>query len=57
MEKFGYNPKTTQQAIDAMYMSSEEFYKAYEAYINRKADWYISAEEAIRLKIADAYYK
>ena len=26
-------------------------------YINRKADWYISAEEAIRLKIADAYYK
>ena len=25
-------------------------------YINRKADWYISAEEAIRLKIADAYY-
>jgi ATP-dependent Clp protease protease subunit len=26
-------------------------------YINRKADWYIPAEEAIRLKIADAYYK
>lgn len=26
-------------------------------YINRKADWYISAEEAVRLKIADAYYK
>ena len=26
-------------------------------YINRKADWYISAEEAIRLKLADAYYK
>ena len=26
-------------------------------YINRKSDWYISAEEAIRLKIADAYYK
>ena len=26
-------------------------------YINRKADWYISAEEAIHLKIADAYYK
>lgn len=26
-------------------------------YISRKADWYISAEEAIRLKIADAYYK
>ena len=26
-------------------------------YINRKADWFIPAEEAIRLKIADAYYK
>jgi ATP-dependent Clp protease protease subunit len=26
-------------------------------YINRKADWYIPAEEAIRLKLADAYYK
>ena len=26
-------------------------------YVNRKADWYISAEEDIRLKIADAYYK
>lgn len=26
-------------------------------YINRKADWYISAEEAIKLKLADAYYK
>lgn len=26
-------------------------------YINRKADWFISAEEALRLKIADAYYK
>lgn len=26
-------------------------------YINRKADWFISAEEAIRLKIADEYYK
>ena len=26
-------------------------------YINRKANWYIPAEEAIRLKIADAYYK
>ena len=26
-------------------------------YINRKSDWYISAEEAISLKIADAYYK
>ena len=26
-------------------------------YINRKAEWYIPAEEAIRLKIADAYYK
>ena len=24
-------------------------------YINRKADWFIPAEEAIRLKIADAY--
>ena len=26
-------------------------------YINRKANWFIPAEEAIRLKIADAYYK
>lgn len=26
-------------------------------YINRKADWFIPAEEAVRLKIADAYYK
>ena len=26
-------------------------------YINRKADWFIPAKEAIRLKIADAYYK
>ena len=26
-------------------------------YISRKADWFIPAEEAIRLKIADAYYK
>ena len=26
-------------------------------YINRKADWFIPAEEAIRLKIADEYYK
>jgi ATP-dependent Clp protease protease subunit len=26
-------------------------------YVNRKANWYIPAEEAIRLKIADAYYK
>jgi hypothetical protein len=26
-------------------------------YINRKADWYISAAEAIKLKLADAYYK
>ena len=26
-------------------------------YITRKADWFIPAEEAIRLKIADAYYK
>lgn len=26
-------------------------------YINRKADWYIPAEEAIKLKLADAYYK
>ena len=26
-------------------------------YINRKASWFIPAEEAIRLKIADAYYK
>ena len=25
-------------------------------YINRKADWFIPAEEAVRLKIADAYY-
>ena len=26
-------------------------------YINHKANWFIPAEEAIRLKIADAYYK
>lgn len=26
-------------------------------YRKRKADWYISAEEAIKLKIADEYYK
>ena len=26
-------------------------------YVNRKADWYIPAEEAIKLKIADEYYK
>lgn len=26
-------------------------------YINRKADWYIPADEAIKLKIADEYYK
>lgn len=26
-------------------------------YDNRKAEWYISAEDAIRLKIADGYYK
>ena len=38
MANWGYNPKSTQQAIDAMYMSSEEFYKFYEDYINRKAD-------------------
>ena len=26
-------------------------------YINRKAEWYIPAEEAIKLKLADGYYK
>lgn len=26
-------------------------------YINRKAEWYIPADEAIRLKLADGYYK
>ena len=26
-------------------------------YINRKAEWYIPAEDAIRLKLADGYYK
>lgn len=26
-------------------------------YINRKAEWYIPAEEAIKLKLADEYYK
>lgn len=26
-------------------------------YRNRKTEWYISAEEAIKLKIADEYYK
>ena len=26
-------------------------------YINRKAEWYIPAEEAINLKLADGYYK
>ena len=26
-------------------------------YITRKAEWYISAEEAINLKIAHEYYK
>ena len=38
MANWGFNPKTTQQAIDAMYMSSEEFYKHYEDYINKRAD-------------------
>lgn len=28
-----------------------------EDYITRKAQWYIPAEEAIRLKLADGYYK
>lgn len=26
-------------------------------YINRKAEWYIPADEAIKLKIANEYYK
>ena len=26
-------------------------------YINRKAEWYIPAEEAVKLKLADGYYK
>lgn len=26
-------------------------------YINRKAEWYIPADEAIKLKLADGYYK
>ena len=26
-------------------------------YKSRKADWYISAEEAVKMKIADEYYK
>ena len=26
-------------------------------YIARKAEWYIPADEAIKLKIADSYYK
>ena len=28
-----------------------------EDYITRKAQWYIPAEEAIKLKLADGYYK
>ena len=26
-------------------------------YINRKAEWYISAEDALKLHLADEYYK
>lgn len=31
--------------------------KTLRDYINRKAEWYIPAEEAIALKLADKYYK
>ena len=31
--------------------------EALDDYINRKAEWYIPADEAIKLKLADGYYK
>lgn len=41
-------------AITSVSMVKQE---TLDDYINRKAEWYIPADEAIKLKIADEYYK
>ena len=53
--KFNYQALLDEayQNIERIVIKTDRHYD----YINRKADWFISAEEAIRLKIADAYYK
>lgn len=42
---------------DMMTNTSLVIKETLEDYISRKAEWYIPSDEAIRLKLADGYYK
>ena len=42
---------------DEIVSTSKVKRKMLESFINRKAEWYITADEAVKLKLADDYYR